>query len=904
MPNALFPIRGTSRRILGLAIAATLVISTLILVDTTQALADTNHTFQYVIVFQNGTRVSGETTEGTGNSAVVPKVGGSENPSVEDGMLIHMSCSDTFNLGLDPASDAYGFSDTGGQPAQDIDTAWAIADYHFSRANSNGGRCGNEDLLEPAEEFAALTIEKATNGVDADQPPGPSIPVTDPVVWTFEVTNTGDLPVWDILVADDRQQSISCEGQTNGQIQLDAGASISCRASSISWYAIYHFQHDNTATATGTSDIGTVSTSDVSHYRPTISCPFGGDDESIVVDLLSTNHGFLLGKDRNPDTLGPIAVDIPAGSYAVSWLSYDAHDVKPLDPTQTEEIWYLDAGGTTSQSTSDIPDTGDFASGTLSQPLTLTSDQSSLTVRHGGPSGKVNSVHAVCVELAPLTPSVDILKEKDQTILSGQRADFTITVTNDGDLPLNDVEVSDPKTPSCDFAAGDTATQPAGAFDGNLDVGESVVYECETGSLDSGFTNTATVTARVGQTPVPPASSSATVTVRDPEIRIDKWHSGDEPNQVDTQTIEPGDMPSFIIRVTNTGTANLEDVIVIDALAPGCDAAIGDLSVGSSTEYECAGPSTDASFTNVAQVTGKVVGFSRTVEDTDPSDVIVEAGDINGQIEILKLVDDLAGNFVEKAQYPAASTSATWQITVTNSTDQPLFEVDLEDLDAPACEAEFVDAMRDAGYESGGVLILPSAGSVTFECVSTISAGTPESNTATVVAIDLFERVVGPVSSTASIERIAASATIGDTVWADENENGKQDNGEKGIANAVVRLTGPDGTTMEMKTNSSGRYLFSGLEPGTYKAELVVSSIPVPQDGSLKLTTPGSYTVTLDDGQSYLDADFGVASTLPVTGFSSDGITVLGLGLLLIGSAAVLTARPTRRRTGDEVDAA
>jgi len=894
MPHTLFPIRGTSRRILGLALAAVLMISTVILIDASEARADTNHTFQYVIVFQNGTRVSGETTEGSGNSAFVPDVGGSENPSAEDGMLIHMSCSDTFNLNQDPASASYGFSDTGGQPAEGIDTEWAIADYYFSRANSNGGRCGNEELIDPEDESASLSIEKATNGEDADQAPGPSIPVTEEVVWTFVVTNTGTVPVSEIAVSDDNWQPLSCDGQTNWHIYLDPGESITCSSESISWYASFHYQHENTATAWGTSPLGSVSATDLSHYRPTIACPFTAGDGTIVVDLLSYEHGYMLGNDLNPEALGPVAVEIPAGSYKVSWLSYDAHDVKPIDPAQSEEVWYLEAGGTSSETTTDVPDVGDFASGTFAAAWVIDSDQTSLNVHHGGPSGKINSVHAVCVELDPLVPSVDIEKDKDQTILTGQKANFTITVTNDGDLALNDVVVDDPKTSSCDFAAGDTSTDPGGVFDGTLDVGESVTYACATGALDQGFTNVATVNAKAGDTPVPPDSSSAVVTVKDPGILIDKWFTGDQPNEVDSQTIEPGDVPTFMIRVTNTGTANLENVEIADPLAPGCNASIGDLAVGEFKEYECSGETSDESFTNIAEATGKVVGFSTTVEDADPSDVVVEPADLIGDITIVKLVDDLSGSWVEKAQYPASLTSATWQITVTNGTNQPLYEVDLEDQNAVACETAFGVAMTDAGYEDGGSYILPPEASITFECTSTITAGAPESNTATVVAIDAFERVVGPVSSTALIERVAASATIGDTVWADENENGKQDNGEKGIANAVVRLTYPDGSTLEMKTNSNGLYLFSGLEEGTYKAELVLSSIPKPQDGDVKLTTAGSFTVTLADGQTYLDADFGVASTLPVTGFETGGFALVGFALLLMGTVAILATRPGR----------
>ncbi|MGI9528970.1 MAG: DUF7507 domain-containing protein [Acidimicrobiia bacterium] len=758
------------------------------------------------------------------------------------------------------------------------------------------GPAGAEDeVVEEQQDqgLAELTLEKATNGVDADEPPGPSIPVTEPVVWTFVVTNTGDVPVWDIAVVDDdSDQAVSCDEQSNGEIRLEPGESVTCSSQNTSWYSQNHKQHQNTATTTGTSPLGTVRATDRSHYTPTVACPFAQGEDNIVINLLAADGRFLRGHDLNPDTLGPIAASIPAGSYSVSWLSYDSHSVNSPHPSQTEEVWYLEAGGLASETTSDIPEDVDFASGTLSRPWVLDADQTSLTVHHGGPSGKTNSVYAVCVELDPLVPSVDIDKERDQTVLVGQKANFTITVTNDGDMPLNDVVVADPKTPSCAFASGDTSTDPGGVFDGTLDADESVTYTCSTGALDEGFTNVATVNAKVGETPVPSDSSSAVVIVKDPGVLIDKWFSGDTPNEIDTQTIEPGDTPTFTIRVTNTGTANLEDVEVSDPLAPGCDASIGALAVGDFVEYECEGNSTDESFTNVADAMGKVVGFSSTVDDSDPSEVVVEPADVVGGIEIVKLVDDLNGSWVEKAQYPAALTSATWQISVTNATSSLLYEVDLEDVNAPACETAFGAAMVDAGYEGGGVYVLPPAASVTFECSSTITAGAPESNTATVVAIDPFERVVGPVSSTALIERVAASGLIGDTVWADENENGKQDNGEKGIANAVVRLTFPDGTTADMKTNANGLYLFSGLEEGTYKAELMLSSIPKPTDGDVKLTTTGSFTITLADGQSYLDADFGVASTLPVTGISSDRIALIAVALLLSGTVAIIATRP------------
>jgi uncharacterized repeat protein (TIGR01451 family) len=48
----------------------------------------------------------------------------------------------------------------------------------------------------------AIDIEKATNGEDADVPTGPVLQVGDAVTWTYVVTNTGNLPLSNVVVTD------------------------------------------------------------------------------------------------------------------------------------------------------------------------------------------------------------------------------------------------------------------------------------------------------------------------------------------------------------------------------------------------------------------------------------------------------------------------------------------------------------------------------------------------------------------------------------------------------------------------------------------------------------------------------------------------------------------------------
>ena len=58
------------------------------------------------------------------------------------------------------------------------------------------------------------------------------------------------------------------------------------------------------------------------------------------------------------------------------------------------------------------------------------------------------------------------------------------------------------------------------------------------------------------------------------------------------------------------------------------------------------------------------------------------------------------------------------------------------------------------------------------------------------------------------------------------------------------------------------------------------------------LTTPGTYTITLVDGQSSLIADFGFAPQLPVTGLETADFGITGLVLLLIGGITLVLVRP------------
>ena len=70
---------------------------------------------------------------------------------------------------------------------------------------------------------AGIDIEKATNTIDADLPPGPFIPVGDAVTWTYVVTNTGNAPIGAVAVTDSMAGVVPTfvSGDVNSNTLLD-----------------------------------------------------------------------------------------------------------------------------------------------------------------------------------------------------------------------------------------------------------------------------------------------------------------------------------------------------------------------------------------------------------------------------------------------------------------------------------------------------------------------------------------------------------------------------------------------------------------------------------------------------------------------------------------------------------
>ncbi len=114
----------------------------------------------------------------------------------------------------------------------------------------------------------AISIEKATNGFDADTPDAPDVPrvpTGSTVTWTYVVTNTGTDPLTGVQVTDSVLGGISdIVNQGNGDGILDVGEAWTYRATGTAVAGDYQNLGSVVAVA---SDRSQVADSDFSHYE-------------------------------------------------------------------------------------------------------------------------------------------------------------------------------------------------------------------------------------------------------------------------------------------------------------------------------------------------------------------------------------------------------------------------------------------------------------------------------------------------------------------------------------------------------------------------------------------------------------------------------------------------------------
>ena len=333
------------------------------------------------------------------------------------------------------------------------------------------------------------------------------------VNYTYLVTNTGDCPLLDVAVTDDKLGAISLAGLTDqdGDATADdlaAGASATGTAS-----AVILADTTNVATVTGHSGDGTPASAQgsasVTVYRPALSLTkVGSTTEAYINDTI--NYTLTVQNTGDVALSNVTVVDQKLGI---------SQSIESLAPGASQSVFgsYLvteaDLGGVSNTATADSNET---------DPVTATWN----------------------VTVTP-RPALAIAKLADRTVAHiGDTVHYTITVENIGDVTLHNVVVSDVLL----GIATTYATLPVGVP--RSVYGSYLVTEADL----NGISNTAT--ADSAETEAVSDSWDVTV-VAQPGLSITK--TGDR------ETANIGDTIQYTIVVRNTGDVTLHNVTVVDA---------------------------------------------------------------------------------------------------------------------------------------------------------------------------------------------------------------------------------------------------------------------------------------------------------------------------------------------------
>jgi uncharacterized repeat protein (TIGR01451 family) len=377
-------------------------------------------------------------------------------------------------------------------------------------------------------------------------------------------------------------------------------------------------------------------------------------------------------------------------------------------------------------------------------------------------------------------------------------------------------------------------------------------------------------------------------------ITIEKATNGEDADIPTGPFVPVGDAVDWTYVVTNTGNLPLINVTVTDDQGVTVTCPQDTLDPGAVMTCNAAGVAAAGQYANVGTVIGTATTPPIDVEGLpqQPELAEVTASDPSHYFGSEPMIDIDKTGVVDNGSDGGSNVGdiITYTFVVTNTGNVELVTVTVTDPHAG------LSAITCAWSGADGVLAPQGEANDSVTCTATypltqadIDAGQVD-NIGSVVGTPPVGPNVGDADPATVLLTVVGE--IGDLVWNDINRNGVPDPGEPGISGARVRLTNLDtNQVFEQTTNGNGNYLFTGLSPGNYRVEIIMSSVQG------ELTTPGSYTFLLLAGQSRLDADFGLADILPVTGVDADRLSTVGLILLTFGVVAVLATRRRRLET-------
>lgn len=479
-----------------------------------------------------------------------------------------------------------------------------------------------------------ITLEKYTNGADADDPTGPFVPVGDDVTWSYVVTNTGNVTLSSIALTDTvtgTTSPVTCEDPIPAS--LPPTESFTCEVTGTAVLG----QYENTGTVNAVDPFGTgVSATDPSHYLGVVS----------TISIVKSTNGF--------DADLPPGPPIPVGG-AVNWtyLVTNTGTTALTGVAVTDDqgvavtcpATVLAAGASMTCTASGIAVAGQYENvGSVSAV-----DPLSATVRDSNASHYFGEDPSIDLEKFTGTDPADT--PTGPFFAVGDTVTWIYEMTNTGNVPLR-------------WSLGDNQPGVGLACPRLLFIlpGQSIFCHGSAPAEAGQHENIATVsTTTPSGTVVPPVTDPANYFGVQGAISLVKSTNGDDANEAPGPYITPGGAVTWTYLVTNTGNSALSDIVVTDLKGVAVTCPSETLATGASMTCTASGVAEPDQYTNLAHVEG-VTLVGQTVRDDDPSHYF---GAVPG-IDLQKLTngldaDDPTGPFIEVGE------PVEWDYIVTNS---------------------------------------------------------------------------------------------------------------------------------------------------------------------------------------------------------------------------------------------
>jgi hypothetical protein len=448
---------------------------------------------------------------------------------VEDGELA-VTCPRTE---LDPGESMTCTASGTAEACQQTNTAWAHA------FGPEGEEVSDRDIaFYQGEEHGAVDVEKLVNGEDADTAPGLLVSFGAALTFQYVVTNTGEVPLIDLVVTDSDGLAVSCPKD-----RLEPGESMTCTAGATAQAG----PHVNLGIVLGRPKCGPdVRDQDPAHYQ-------AYEEAAIGIQKLTN------GEDA----------DLPPGPYVnvgapVSWT----YIVTNPGPSTLTNVTVTDDRGVAVACPKAMLLSGESMTCTAGGTAVAGQYANVGTARGTPPLGPGVAASDPShyfgqwpqIRLEKLTNGEDADAPTGPVVLVGGPVLWTFVVTNTGDVPLFDVTVID----RWGDEDGSNAAVPCPK--NQLAPGESMTCS-RTGTAASGqYANLGTVTARPENgEPVSAADPSHYLGEWPPAgIAIEKLIDGEDADLPPGVSVLAGQAILWTYVVTNTGQVALNPVTVTD----------------------------------------------------------------------------------------------------------------------------------------------------------------------------------------------------------------------------------------------------------------------------------------------------------------------------------------------------